>query len=189
MNKVSGICGCTEETSCYGCLRNYLNQFFHDNLSRGLAHKYIDWLLNGKAEERVEITLLITASNKSDGTETAGKKKYDYDTIAKPSLDTISQFEMLLENAEDEMVENVIHRFIELIGKEDRYEHPFVDTPIDLNPLVWPDIFWPDSKVAIFFPEKQAQYKKLNEYNWHCYLIEDGLDPEKVLKHVQRKRK
>ena len=32
--KVNGNCGCTEETSCYGCLRNYGNQFFHDVLSR-----------------------------------------------------------------------------------------------------------------------------------------------------------
>lgn len=55
-NKVSGICGCTEETSCYGCLRNYSNQFFHDNLSRGLAYKYIDWLLNGADDEEQELT-------------------------------------------------------------------------------------------------------------------------------------
>ena len=51
-NKVSGICGCTEETSCYGCLRNYSNQF----LSRGLAYKYIDWLLNGTNDEEQELT-------------------------------------------------------------------------------------------------------------------------------------
>ena len=35
--KVNGNCGCTEETSCYGCLRNYGNQFFHDVLSRGVV--------------------------------------------------------------------------------------------------------------------------------------------------------
>lgn len=44
--KVNGNCGCTEETSCYGCLRNYGNQFYHDILSRGVAYKYLDWLLN-----------------------------------------------------------------------------------------------------------------------------------------------
>ncbi|MHA1725768.1 MAG: DEAD/DEAH box helicase [Promethearchaeota archaeon] len=30
-------CTCGEETSCYGCLRNYSNQFCHDKLSRGEA--------------------------------------------------------------------------------------------------------------------------------------------------------
>lgn len=44
--KVNGNCGCTEETSCYGCLRNYGNQVFHDVLSRGVAYRYLDWLLN-----------------------------------------------------------------------------------------------------------------------------------------------
>lgn len=30
-------CECGEETSCYNCLRNYRNQYFHDILQRGLA--------------------------------------------------------------------------------------------------------------------------------------------------------
>lgn len=29
LHKVSGICGCAEETSCYGCLRNYTTVFSH----------------------------------------------------------------------------------------------------------------------------------------------------------------
>ena len=51
--KVNGNCGCTEETSCYGCLRNYGNQFFHDVLSRGVAYRYLDWLLNETNEKNV----------------------------------------------------------------------------------------------------------------------------------------
>lgn len=38
INRVSGLCGCGEETSCYGCLRNYSNQMYHDILKRGLAY-------------------------------------------------------------------------------------------------------------------------------------------------------
>lgn len=41
MSKVNGICGCGEETSCYGCLRNYSNQYYHDILRRGFAYKYL----------------------------------------------------------------------------------------------------------------------------------------------------
>ncbi len=52
--KVNGNCGCTEETSCYGCLRNYGNQFFHDILSRGVAYRYLDWLLNAVEEDKIE---------------------------------------------------------------------------------------------------------------------------------------
>lgn len=42
--KVSGQCGCGEETSCYGCLRNYSNQYIHDLLSRGAALAFFDSL-------------------------------------------------------------------------------------------------------------------------------------------------
>jgi ATP-dependent helicase YprA (DUF1998 family) len=43
--KVSGACGCGEETSCYGCLRNYSNQLFHEILSRGLPLNYLNNIL------------------------------------------------------------------------------------------------------------------------------------------------
>lgn len=34
VERVSGSCGCGKETSCYGCLRAYANQFKHDRLTR-----------------------------------------------------------------------------------------------------------------------------------------------------------
>lgn len=43
--KVAGGCGCGEETSCYGCLRSFENQFFHEILARGIVHKYLNKLL------------------------------------------------------------------------------------------------------------------------------------------------
>jgi ATP-dependent helicase YprA (DUF1998 family) len=44
--KVAGSCGCGEETSCYGCLRSFENQFYHEILQRGIAHEYLTELLN-----------------------------------------------------------------------------------------------------------------------------------------------
>jgi ATP-dependent helicase YprA (DUF1998 family) len=44
LNRVSGACGCDEETSCYGCLRGYRNQFAHQSLRRGQAKKYLEAL-------------------------------------------------------------------------------------------------------------------------------------------------
>lgn len=45
LDKVNGKCGCGEETCCYGCLRNYDNQSYHDTMSRGQAKRYLSWLL------------------------------------------------------------------------------------------------------------------------------------------------
>ncbi|MDT4995306.1 MAG: hypothetical protein QOH97_5198, partial [Actinoplanes sp.] len=35
--KRAGGCDCGPETACYGCLRNFRNQRYHDELSRGAA--------------------------------------------------------------------------------------------------------------------------------------------------------
>lgn len=44
-DKVQGNCGCGEETSCYSCLRNYRNQFCHDELKRGMIKEFLEGLL------------------------------------------------------------------------------------------------------------------------------------------------
>lgn len=38
-------CECGEETSCYECLRNFYNQFYHDQLKRGLARDFLSRVL------------------------------------------------------------------------------------------------------------------------------------------------
>ncbi|MEC1526092.1 DEAD/DEAH box helicase [Neobacillus niacini] len=43
--KVAGSCGCGEDTSCYGCLRGFENQFYHEILQRGISHEYLTELL------------------------------------------------------------------------------------------------------------------------------------------------
>jgi hypothetical protein len=42
---VDGRCKCGEETSCYGCLRNYSNQRDHERLHRGAAKAYLQSVL------------------------------------------------------------------------------------------------------------------------------------------------
>ena len=41
-------CECGEETSCYNCLRNYRNQYYHDDLQRGSALQSLRTLLGSK---------------------------------------------------------------------------------------------------------------------------------------------
>ena len=45
LQRVDGRCGCSEDTSCYACLRNYGNQFDHENIIRGAAREYLEALL------------------------------------------------------------------------------------------------------------------------------------------------
>jgi len=50
LNRVDGKCGCDEETSCYGCLRSYRNQFAHQNLKRGPVMRYLETLCSSLKE-------------------------------------------------------------------------------------------------------------------------------------------
>jgi hypothetical protein len=45
LERVSGACKCGEDTSCYGCLRNYRNQFAHQHLQRGPVMHYLETVL------------------------------------------------------------------------------------------------------------------------------------------------
>ncbi|MGE5577752.1 MAG: hypothetical protein ACM3TT_11235 [Syntrophothermus sp.] len=44
--RVSGNCGCDGNTSCYGCLRSYRNQFAHQYLKRGPVMHYLERILS-----------------------------------------------------------------------------------------------------------------------------------------------
>jgi hypothetical protein len=44
--RVSGNCDCGENTSCYGCLRSYRNQFAHQYIQRGPVTRYLEVLLS-----------------------------------------------------------------------------------------------------------------------------------------------
>jgi hypothetical protein len=44
-DRVSGDCGCDPDTTCYGCLRAFTNQRFHDVMQRRLPLSFLDELL------------------------------------------------------------------------------------------------------------------------------------------------
>lgn len=50
LKRVSGDCGCGPETSCYGCLRSYDNERFHENLKRGQVESFLVEVLTGSAD-------------------------------------------------------------------------------------------------------------------------------------------
>ena len=64
------------------------------------------------------------------------------------------------------------------------YEHPHQDESIQVDVAVWPSLFWPKSRVALFLPEQKSQYERLRVYDWHCYVISEDIDPEVVLADV-----
>lgn len=46
LGRVSGACGCPADSSCYGCLRTYQNQFVHHLMARGSAQDLLQTVLS-----------------------------------------------------------------------------------------------------------------------------------------------
>jgi superfamily II DNA/RNA helicase len=50
-SRMKNCMGCGPETSCYGCLRNYQNQFCHEKLKRGIIRDFFLKNLEGTSEQ------------------------------------------------------------------------------------------------------------------------------------------
>lgn len=194
VRRVSGICGCSPETSCYGCLRNYANQPLHEILSRGLAYAYLFWLLNTPATKDVVPSDGIIAAPSDDRSPSAasddlsGRKKLPYALRATDQLlDTPSALQEALSGCEDPISVRALEKIIALT-KGHRQVPALVDTSILVEGLyVWPAIFWPDAKVALFETDADSrrQYETLHRYDWHCYLLDDAFDADFITNLIQ----
>ena len=181
-NKVSGQCGCTPETSCYGCLRNYSNQFFHDKLSRGLALNYLDCLLNYEVEKKVEEPKKNTDLNH----ETIGLKTFDFDipdTSSEP--DVMTQLISARDCADDASVKAGYNRLIDAITSLKLEKCVSGEKLPTKEKDLWPDLFWGKSHVALFTPEYKKQYDILKKYNWYCYIVDENIDADLVISHIK----
>jgi ATP-dependent helicase YprA (DUF1998 family) len=188
--KVDGSCGCTEETSCYGCLRNYSNQHFHDVLSRGLAYHYLDWLLSGSATRTEKIGMPSSEHKEQDindsdeiddsmpevGSRTiAGfdADSYSTKTVSVPYLE-----QQLMEDAQTDLEKEKAQQLIEII-KETGISGAVVLDPILIDEgSIYPAVFWPKQHVAVFWADESglSAYRNLKTYDWHCYLINEDFD-------------
>lgn len=180
-HKVSGLCGCTEETSCYGCLRNYSNQFYHDYLSRGLAYKYIDWILEGE----IDTTPIVEETNNDVVLEEIGARQSNYEGDDTSSMEeTVEKLNILIEESDDDIIKNCYRRLKD-VAQGRNLENPLTEEMIPVEENIWPELFWGKSHVALFNSSQIRQYKILKKYDWYCYLLDDSLDAERVLSHIK----
>ena len=190
--KVNGSCGCTAETSCYGCLRNYGNQFYHDILSRGLAYKYLDWLLN----DVVEHSTVEKVAEKQPAVKTAKTAKTrgtrtitnfiasEYDS-SRCDIDEVYSDFMSAEEDEVSTQEKNLFEEVYLKLKEKNYERPVIYNSVEIKEgKVWPAVFWPDSKVALFWKTQKEKYDLLKTYDWYCFMLDDGTDIDEVVLNI-----
>lgn len=178
--KVSQEC-CDENTSCYNCLRNYYNQMQHNKLRRIYAKTLIESLLGSEHEKPERFS--HTTGNRSAGIGSR-RSNYVYVDDGVERNDSQKALEELLTVTSDESAHMGINKLVEYAGSAN-YEHPHTDESIQVDVSVWPDLFWPQSKVALFLPDSESQFERLRVYDWYCYMINEDINPESVFANVQ----
>ena len=91
----------------------------------------------------------------------------------------------LIEESDDVKFKAGLSKLLEYASRIN-YEHPIIDDCIQVESSIWPELFWGQSHVALFSEEKEKQYRTLKKYDWHCYMIDDAVDPEKIFRHVKK---
>lgn len=179
--RVSGSCGCSEDTSCYGCLRNYGNQFEHEKIIRGAAKNYLDWLLNvyDYAEDACEIY--------------ADKEEVEYlvkfcDEGQNQCSETVKEiWANLLEDCEDdemETIHNIADKCPDNIIRPIYHESFLI---AETGEKVYTDLIWPEQKVILFLKESEADYKIAQKIGWNCYCTVDGINAEEFISRIEVK--
>ena len=177
--RVSGSCGCSEDTSCYGCLRNYGNQFEHEHLIRGAAKEYLEWLLDSKYSAVIE-------EEKPEPQEMPDYMlKFSGDGQYQLSETTEEIWNNILDDCEDneiEIVKEIAKRCSGNIAKP-IYHESFVIA--ETGEKVYTDLIWPEQKVIFFLEESEEDYDIALKTGWSCYCTVKGMDINGFLKKIE----
>ena len=196
--KMNGDCGCASETSCYGCLRNYTNQFYHDKLSRGLAWNYLSWLSDPQKTEEIrpqpKPVKKPAAENpaepalvEQDLSRRLKSRYKPHSTAGKP--DTAAAATVCIEEYGLPVTTNAaLERLIEC-SMEKELEHPLCYEPIALpEGDVFPLLFWGKARVAIFADsaEDKKFYDILSRYDWYCFMADDAMNAAQIADLIEK---
>lgn len=161
-NKVDGMCGCGEETSCYGCLRNFTNQYIHDELVRGDALHYLGSLLEKNAiVDSRPIKAGFVRVTTDDGIVTVSEE-WEY-AVRFASSKEAQDFAIDASNygclAPDEIGHEILAESGEIQGEI--------------------EFLWVEKKIAVLKREQSQTLKRVEESGYNAFVLND--DNSRVL--------
>lgn len=179
LNRVDGSCGCSDDTSCYGCLRNYGNQFEHEHLIRGAAKEYLEWLINEKCDYRES----HVQDEKPEYTIELCNPGYDQKTKSVKDI-----WEYLLQDCEDEEETNIINS---IAGRcSDNMAKPNYGASFmipEIEEKFSSDLIWPERKVILFLKDRYDDYEVALKTGWHCYCTAEDIDVDEFIDRIGAK--
>ena len=182
LSRVSGSCGCSEDTSCYGCLRNYGNQFEHEHIIRGAAKEYFEWLLDSNY-----------SANSDDDSVPEPEIMPDYminlsgDGQYQLSETTTEIWDNILDDCEDDeisIVKEIAGKCSSNIAKP-IYHESFVIA--ETGERVFTDLIWPEEKVIFFLEESEEDFEIAKKTGWDCYCTSKGMNIDEFVNRIEVK--
>jgi hypothetical protein len=184
------VTGCDCDKSCYKCLRNYYNQKLHDELDRGLAAEFIAaWIGPMTHKERENAGAQTHEPMRSDAAiprENVKNATVDYDPAEQTSWDETLKF---LKADITESEKDWLHALRDL-AVEKKIVPPYLSAMItpEQDDGLWPDLTWPEHRIAVFCEAKKESYDKLRRCNWAVYrMTDESVSPPALLKILQAK--
>jgi len=160
LTKVSQNC-CSEDTSCYNCLRNYYNQSVHEFLKRGKAKVLLNEILS-----KID-------SDESD---------FNIDDTNNYSVDLSGDsIENIMNNLGETDNPDIIKRLTNIISENANNDDLFTNVKLkgDKGSEIIPDLIWKNKKIVLFNSIKKESYIELkHDTKWHTFIIDENFDDE-----------
>ena len=168
LTKVSQDC-CSEDASCYNCLRTYNNQRLHKHIKRGLAKSAIS-KINQKIMEEKESFII-------------SQPDYNFD-----SVDIVSFINSgYIANSEE-----LFNRLLREIknnnkSKPDGYGYTF--TGKESRQSYYVDFVWVREKILLFTIENQNsfEYLEANQNEYSCFLLTESFNFVDFVKSLEER--
>ena len=157
--KVSQDC-CSEDTSCYNCLRTYSNQRLHKHIKRGLAKKALKNIIEKRMSNSKNYIICSSALS-----------------FTSLSLDDFCQLGYI----DDSQSKTVIYSLFKELNDEkcqipDGYGYVLKDKKN--GEMIHADFAWVDRKILLFSIENIESYEKIvnSQNKYDCYLLTESFD-------------
>lgn len=176
--------GCDCDTSCYKCLRNYYNQKIHDQLDRHIAANFIKpWLgVMKPIEEQQQEEATTAECERNSSLDTVLHTDCEYDEDSTSWNEIIEN--LPLTDSDAEWVSA-----LRKIAERDFLPFPVQSAHITVersNDELWPDMAWPNLKLALYTSDNTDEYDNWPNCDWKAYKIgDDTLTPEKFAEIIR----
>lgn len=168
LTKVSQDC-CSEDVSCYNCLRTYNNQRLHKHIKRGLAKSTICKIMQKIMEEKEEFTI--------------SQPDYDFGSV------DIASFVDSGYLANSENIFNRLLREITINGKNIPNGYGYTMTGKNSKQAYYVDFAWIKEKILLFTIDNQSafEYLEANQNKYRCFLLTESFDFVNFVKNLEEK--